>query len=739
MHLTKRGLYLVDINDIALAAERKQNGKDHAAKPVGTTFVTLPDDRQTSSNADGEAPGNMLGKHEMQAGSTEKTSQVTSSIQRTNHAENSESLTMNPDRSKSEAQGPIDHQTQTSLVNHVAGQSPEEPAAGSRASDSRSERPDHKQSGKFDHQLRSEAQRQEVSRSLGRSGVGSVHGEPLCQVRESRSSEVSEVCRSHGDTSRGTTTAHHHERKSSDHRPWYRRCLSDNPWPTKGQSQSQEHAPCHGIQCPYAGSQPFARPGPGRLRMGESFHDISDGVYAGKFDQPEPRVPSHEPKAPAHGECPAASHRLLGTPSSGDPSSGRGGDSIIGNNPDDAEVFTQVHVDHHRVWHQIRLFQKEMGEIMNQVQPMGKQYDLAEIFCGPSSMLTHQVQQLGGTAFRFGLEQGDLSTMEGRKSLYRKMALHRPRHVWLSPVCGPWSSWSRLNEPRSMESQQKYQQDRQELLYQIALAIVLYRYQISQGRHFHLEQPQRSLLVHQPSLAEIYQHAQVAEFDLCRMGNMTCPKTGLPTKKGMQVITTFEPMFRMLHGKQCRHDHEHQPIEGTIMLKHGPVLRSQYTENYPRKFARSLAKIMHKAGYTWPFNWHAGLMVEATQPTECEPVLVAKKLPKVTGRPMNKPEYPKSELVEPVPMSEGEVKRRRLHGKQSSEPTMEELQQLMQDIHQRVPRVVRIILQEHSILRSLQQLFPDKRVISDVLCRGTDRTMAPPTNIIPSQALTEDP
>ena len=72
MHLTKRGLYLVDINDIALAAERKQSGKDHAAKPVGSTFVTLPDDRQTGSNTDGDEPGDMLGKHEMQAGPMEK-------------------------------------------------------------------------------------------------------------------------------------------------------------------------------------------------------------------------------------------------------------------------------------------------------------------------------------------------------------------------------------------------------------------------------------------------------------------------------------------------------------------------------------------------------------------------------------------------------------------------------------------------------------------------------------------
>ena len=331
MHLTRRGLYLVDINDIALAAERKQNGKDHAAKPVGSTFVTLPYDRQTSSTADGEAPGNMLGKHEMQAGSMEKTSQVTSSIQHTNHADNSKTLTMNPDRSKSEAQGPIDHQTQTSLVDHVAEQSPEEPAAGSRTSDSRSERPDHKQSGELDHQFRSETQGPEVSRSLGGSGVGSVHGDTLCPVREPGSSEVPKICRSHGDTSRRTTTAPHHERKLSDSKLWYRKCLSDNPWPAKGQSQSQEHAPRHGIQCPYAGSRPFARHGPGRLRMGESFHSISNGVYAGKFDQPEPRVPSNEPKAPAHGECLAASHRPPGTPSSGDPSSSRGGDSIINN------------------------------------------------------------------------------------------------------------------------------------------------------------------------------------------------------------------------------------------------------------------------------------------------------------------------------------------------------------------------------------------------------------------------
>ena len=205
-------------------------------------------------------------------------------------------------------------------------------------------------------------------------------------------------------------------------------------------------------------------------------------------------------------------------------------------------------------------------------------------------------------------------------------------------------------------------------------------------------------------------------------------------KKGMQVITTYEHMFQILHGKRCHHDHEHQPIEGTVNTKYGPILRSKYTENYTRKFARTLAKVITKAGHAWPFQWHTGLMVEASQPTESVPVLVARKIPSAPGGPLKRPTYPRSELVEPKPMSEGEVKRRRLHGKQSAEPTLEEIQQLMQDIHKRVPRVGRIILQEPSILRSLQQLFPEKRVISVVARRGTDRTMAPPTNIIPSQA-----
>ena len=152
--------------------------------------------------------------------------------------------------------------------------------------------------------------------------------------------------------------------------------------------------------------------------------------------------------------------------------------------------------------------------------------------CSSNSPLTHQVQQGGKSAFRHGLAQGDLSTPPGRMGLFQPIARHRPKHIWYSPVCGPWSSWSQLNSSRSLEHQKEYQTRRQELLYQVALGITLYRHQMAQGDHFHWEQPQRSLMFKLPCLSEIHEHTQACEFDMCRAGNLMDPDSGLAMKKG---------------------------------------------------------------------------------------------------------------------------------------------------------------------------------------------------------------
>ena len=65
-------------------------------------------------------------------------------------------------------------------------------------------------------------------------------------------------------------------------------------------------------------------------------------------------------------------------------------------------------------------------------------------------------------------------------------------------------------------------------------------------------------------------------------------------KKGMTVITTSPAMYKSLHGRTCRRNHAHQPIEGSTWVRDQRVRRSTFTEVYPRKFARLVAQTMIK-------------------------------------------------------------------------------------------------------------------------------------------------
>ena len=59
---------------------------------------------------------------------------------------------------------------------------------------------------------------------------------------------------------------------------------------------------------------------------------------------------------------------------------------------------------------------------------------LLEVFCGPQSQLTHQVQQLGFKAERLGFSQCDLQQYEGRKMLFQTVAARNPEHLWVFSV-----------------------------------------------------------------------------------------------------------------------------------------------------------------------------------------------------------------------------------------------------------------------------------------------------------------
>jgi hypothetical protein len=100
---------------------------------------------------------------------------------------------------------------------------------------------------------------------------------------------------------------------------------------------------------------------------------------------------------------------------------------------------------------------------------------------------------------------------------------------------------------------------------------------------------------------------------MCRVGNLRDPKTGFAMKKGMQVLTTHHVIFKALHGRTCNGEHVHQPIEGSTTVQGETMLRTKYTEVYPRKFARLIAKTMSQSKLTWPFQWQHGMLLAAEE------------------------------------------------------------------------------------------------------------------------------
>ena len=111
-----------------------------------------------------------------------------------------------------------------------------------------------------------------------------------------------------------------------------------------------------------------------------------------------------------------------------------------------AESCLAMHQDVQELHQMIqKIFTQEFEGVLSHSKPLGKPFMMGEVFCSDASPLTQQVLNMGHQAFRFGLAQGDLSTIGGRQKLFQMIATHRPKHLWYSPVCGPWSSWSALN------------------------------------------------------------------------------------------------------------------------------------------------------------------------------------------------------------------------------------------------------------------------------------------------------
>ena len=65
-------------------------------------------------------------------------------------------------------------------------------------------------------------------------------------------------------------------------------------------------------------------------------------------------------------------------------------------------------------------------------------------------------------------------------------------------------------------------------------------------------------------------------------------------RKSLTIMTSSQSMYHDLEGLKCRGQHQHQQVQGTCRVDGNNMLRTNFTENYPRKFARRLAKSLCK-------------------------------------------------------------------------------------------------------------------------------------------------
>ena len=157
-----------------------------------------------------------------------------------------------------------------------------------------------------------------------------------------------------------------------------------------------------------------------------------------------------------------------------------------------------------------------------------------------------------------------------------------------------------------------------------------------------------------------------------------------------------EAVFHELHDQRCLGEHEHQQIAGRTLVKGHPMLRSEYTEHYPSKFARQVAKILLRDRPKF-----ADALVE------------------------NADEHP--------------TKKRRLSGKLSTAEIEARFngatwKTIMQDADRMARRGGTMVVDTGPLIQQVQSLCPDHDVKHLVLCRGTDRHLGPNKQLLKGEA-----
>ena len=257
------------------------------------------------------------------------------------------------------------------------------------------------------------------------------------------------------------------------------------------------------------------------------------------------------------------------------------------------------------------------------------------------------------------------------------------------------------------------------------------RYQRGQRNHFHWEQPQNSQMFRLPYMQEVRQVLLALDVDLCTAGDLRDPETQNHMRKALTIMTSSPSLCQELEGLKCRGLHPHQQIEGSCKVAGKSVLRTAFTENYPRKFARRLAKSLCRFRKPRELPYllqHEVCLWSWTLTNESDHGERAPKRQRLADQARLK--VSRAREVEQLPWG----KRIKCSTKTTPQNVTQQWQSIFQELQQQAPRVGKIEITNPQIISQVQTLMEDKEIRRILICRGTNRTIAPPTDLMKGEA-----
>ena len=362
------------------------------------------------------------------------------------------------------------------------------------------------------------------------------------------------------------------------------------------------------------------------------------------------------------------------------------------------------------------------------------QIKLLEVYAGSHSPLVDAVRSLGFQAVRFTKDDGDLSTLSGRRKLWELIDRLQPENIWVAPECRPWGGWARLNQFKSVKLFDQISKDQYEQLQHVKLCASLEKYQRSRGRSFHLEQPLGSRMPNLSEFQSIRDNTQIVHVDMCAFG-LKILGTQRYLKKSSQIFSSCSSVLSDLTGSRCPNDHEHQTIEGSLNFQGQRMSVTQFCASYCKGFAKCVAKTMCRNSETVLVNEHEEappakkIRVSTTSQKRLRanpdnPVDPEDLATESNDKPEESlPEFPEAE--DPNPAS-GISQLESVAPALEPSPSTEQWREAFRLADLAAPRVGNVKIPEDSPLMGIiQSLVPNIQVNDVFVCRGTERFQVP--------------